>query len=148
MKKLTTQNEIQTFALGQKLGADCHGGEVFILNGDLGAGKTKFLQGLAKGLGIKAKVNSPTFNIMKIYKLKGAAAKGGVNAFCHVDAYRLRSSKDLISLGIEEYFNAPGIVTAIEWGDKVKDIWPKKAIIISIKSLAENKREISIKGSI
>lgn len=144
MKKLITKNEIETFDFGQKLGQFCSGGEVFILNGDLGAGKTKLIQGLAEGLGIKARVNSPTFNIMKIYKIKGAAADKGVDIFCHIDAYRLRSAHDLITLGVEEYLNDPRTVTAIEWGEKVKEIWPKNATIITIKSLSENEREMTI----
>jgi tRNA threonylcarbamoyladenosine biosynthesis protein TsaE len=144
MRKIVTKNETETFNLGKKLGQDCQGGEVFVLIGELGDGKTKLLQGLAQGLGVKVKVNSPTFNIMKVYPIKGAAANKGVNTFCHIDAYRLRSAQDLISLGVEEFFNAPDTVTAIEWGDKVKAIWPKKAMIISIESLAENSRRISV----
>jgi len=144
MKKLVSKNETETFNLGQNLGADCRGGEVFILNGDLGAGKTKLIQGLAQGLGIKAKVNSPTFNIMKVYKIKGVAASKGVNTFCHIDAYRLRSAQDLVSLGIKEFFTDPQTVTAIEWGDKVKEIWPVGAKIINIVPLDQNRRSISL----
>jgi len=144
MKPIITKNEKETFNLGRELGKKCHGGEVFILNGDLGAGKTRLLQGLAQGLGVKAKVNSPTFNIIKVYSIKGAAGNKRVKVFCHIDTYRLRSAHDLIFLGVEEFFSDPGTVTAIEWGEKIKEIWPKKALIISIKALNENSRRITI----
>ncbi|MDP2944455.1 MAG: tRNA (adenosine(37)-N6)-threonylcarbamoyltransferase complex ATPase subunit type 1 TsaE [bacterium] len=155
MKKIITKNETETFELGRRLGKKCRGGEVFVLIGDLGAGKTKLLQGLAQGLGVNARVNSPTFNIMKVYAIKDVGAvKGintlsrGVNTFCHIDAYRLRSAQDLISLGVEEFFNSTDTVTAIEWAEKVKKIWPKKAIIINIEALDEDRRVITIKEKI
>ncbi|MCX6795008.1 MAG: tRNA (adenosine(37)-N6)-threonylcarbamoyltransferase complex ATPase subunit type 1 TsaE [Candidatus Falkowbacteria bacterium] len=144
MKKTITKNETETFNLGQKLGEKCRGGEVFALIGELGAGKTKLLQGLAQGLGVKAKVNSPTFNIMKVYPIKRADANRKLKIFCHIDAYRLKSAQDLISLGVEEFFNSPDTVTAIEWGEKVKEIWPKKATVIKIKMLGKNTRSMSI----
>lgn len=147
MEKIITNNEKETSSLGQKLGKICRGGEVFVLSGNLGAGKTKLLQGLAWGLGVKDRVNSPTFNILKIYKIKKSKSllQRNIKVFCHIDAYRLQSEKDLISLGILEFFNQPEVVTAIEWAEKVKKIWPKKARVIKIKSLTEKKREIAIK---
>jgi len=149
MNKVITRNESATFKLGEKLGRQCVGGEVFMLSGGLGAGKTKFLQGLAAGLGVKSKVNSPTFNILKVYRITGQKKsknpKSRARIFCHIDAYRLDSGADLISLGVQEYFNSPETVTAVEWAEKVKDIQPKGARIIKIKSLAEDIREIIIK---
>ena len=144
MKPIITKNETETFNLGRELGKKCRGGEIFILNGDLGAGKTRLVQGLAQGLGVKAKVNSPTFNIIKVYSIKGAVGNKRAKVFCHIDTYRLRSVHDLIFLGVEEFFSDPGTVTAIEWGEKVKEIWPKRAVVINIKMLDENSREISI----
>jgi len=139
MKTIISKNEKDTFKLGLSWGKKSQRGDVFILCGDLGAGKTKLLQGLAQGLGVKSRVNSPTFNILKIYK-----SLGKVKYFCHIDAYRLQSEHDLIALGIEEFFNSPETVTAIEWGEKIKKIWPKNAKIIKIKHLSLNKREITI----
>lgn len=142
MEKIVTKNEKETQFLGYELGSQLKGGEVLALCGELGAGKTKFLQGLAKGLGIKGRVNSPTFNILKLYKIN---ANKNVKAFCHIDAYRLHSEKDLISLGVEEFFQDKHTVTAIEWAEKVKKIWPKNVFVITIKHLSEENREISIK---
>lgn len=138
MKTIITKNEKATFNLGLALGKKCRGGEVFALCGDLGAGKTRLLQGLAVGLGVKNRVNSPTFNILKIYK-----SVGKVKYFCHIDAYRLGSERDLIILGVEEFLNSAETVTAIEWAEKVKKIWPKNVKIINIKQLSINNREIT-----
>lgn len=139
MTTIITKNDKETFRLGFSFGNKCHGGEVCVLCGDLGAGKTRFLQGLAHGLGVKSQVNSPTFNIMKVYN-----SSGKVKRFCHIDAYRLSSEKDLLALGVDEYLDSPDTVTAIEWAEKVKKMWPKKATVINIKQLSENEREIKI----
>jgi len=141
MDKIITKNARETFKLGEKLGRQCRGGEVFMLCGNLGAGKTKLLQGLALGLGVTSRVNSPTFNILKIYK----ADHRHVKSFCHIDAYRLNSGVDLVSLGVKEYFQYPETVTAIEWAEKVKNIWPSKAKLIKIRVVSEKVREIIIK---
>jgi len=142
MEKLITKNESETYEYGVKLATRLRGGEVLALYGDLGAGKTKFLQGLAKGLGVKTKVNSPTFNILKLYKVIN---NKNIKAFCHIDAYRLRSGKDLISLGVEEFFQSNEIITAIEWAEKIEKILPKGAVVIHIRNIDENTREIRIK---
>jgi tRNA threonylcarbamoyladenosine biosynthesis protein TsaE len=134
--KFITKNEAETLAVGENLGRQCRGGEVFLLFGDLGAGKTKLLQGLAKGLGVTDVVNSPTFNILKLYKAKS------VKSFCHIDAYRLNSDRDLSALGVQEFFDDKNTVTAIEWAERVKKIWPRGARQIRIKSLSEEYREI------
>ncbi|MFA5155149.1 MAG: tRNA (adenosine(37)-N6)-threonylcarbamoyltransferase complex ATPase subunit type 1 TsaE [Patescibacteria group bacterium] len=139
MKKIVTHSEQETFDCGLRLGQDCLGGEVFALIGDLGAGKTKLIQGLAAGLGISAPVNSPTFNILKLYTVRGSKRR-----LCHIDAYRLRSAEDLSALGAAEFFNDPDTVTAVEWADKVKKIWPSRTRIIAIKPLSEQQRQITI----
>ncbi|MFA5131678.1 MAG: tRNA (adenosine(37)-N6)-threonylcarbamoyltransferase complex ATPase subunit type 1 TsaE [Patescibacteria group bacterium] len=142
MLKIVTNNEKETYDLGCKLASQLKGGEFLALCGDLGAGKTKFLQGLAYGLGVKGRVNSPTFNILKLYRTNSTQE---IKRFCHIDTYRLHSEKDLLSLGINELIEDPATVIAVEWAEKIKKIWPKKTIVISIKHLAENKREISIR---
>jgi len=155
MKKIITNNEKETFAFGAALGRHCRGGEVFALSGELGAGKTKLIQGLAKGLGVKARVNSPTFNILKVYKIKGQAGQvkparqarraRQIRFFCHIDAYRLKSAKSLVAIGVKEFFNSPDTVTAIEWAEKVRKILPKRAKMIKIRCLEVNGRVIIIK---
>lgn len=142
MNKFKSKNERETFACGESFAQKLTGGEVLALVGDLGAGKTKFLQGLAKGLGVKHKVNSPTFNILKTYQAKKDSQ---IKTFCHIDAYRLSSDKDLIALGVEEYFQDKNTVTAIEWAEKVRGILPKKVIMIEIEYLDKENRIIKIK---
>ena len=93
MKEIKTTSPEETFSFGEELGKSCHGGEVILLLGNLGAGKTCLTQGIARGLGVRGKVNSPTFNIMKIYKIK-------IGTLCHIDAYRLNSGLDLEKIGI------------------------------------------------
>lgn len=142
-KTVITNSEQETFDFGRQLGKNCRGGEVFVLIGDLGAGKTKLIQGLAAGLGVRESVNSPTFNILKLYKI--AESRRAVKEFCHIDAYRLRAAADLAALGAVEYFYSPDTVTAIEWADRVRSLWPTGAKLIQIRALSdvsEQKREI------
>jgi len=121
------------FDLAKRLG----GGEILCFFGNLGAGKTTFIQGLAKKLGVKQNVTSPTFVLMKKYKTPK-------NNFYHLDCYRLSSPQEAIDLGIEEIWENKNNIIAIEWADKITDILPKKHIDICLESLSENERKITI----
>lgn len=140
-KRYISNSVIETKNIGHSLAQELQGGDVLLLSGNLGAGKTSFLQGLAEGLGVTDKVNSPTFNILKLYKTKNNQK---VKKFCHIDAYRLESGADLENLAITEIFSDKSTVTAIEWAEKVKSVFPVKYIKIEIRALEENLREISI----
>jgi len=142
-KQVITTSSQETFIIGKKIGKSCIGSEVILLLGDLGAGKTVLAQGIASGLGCKDKVNSPTFNILKIYDIKSEKPQK-IRIFCHVDAYRLNTGKDLLSLGIEEFMDSPDTVTVIEWAEKVKSVWPHDSIKIQMRALSEDQREIKI----
>ncbi|MEI7620609.1 MAG: tRNA (adenosine(37)-N6)-threonylcarbamoyltransferase complex ATPase subunit type 1 TsaE [Candidatus Falkowbacteria bacterium] len=142
MPSFISKSSIETTKFGESLASEFVGGEVLALVGDLGAGKTCFSQGVAKGLGIKRKVNSPTFVVMKVYDLKN---KNGIKKFCHIDAYRLTSAEDLIAIGALDYLNRADTVTIIEWAERVEDIWPKNTILINIKHQTEESRKINIK---
>jgi len=107
------------------------------LEGDLGAGKTTFTQGFAKGLGIKNKILSPTFVIFKRFKIKN-------KYFYHIDCYRIRNSKELILLGFKEIISSPSNIVIIEWADKIRKIMPKNTIWIKFKFIDETKRKIDI----
>ncbi len=109
------------------------------LIGDLGAGKTIFAKGFAKGLGIKEDVTSPTFVLEKIYKLKTKNRR----FFVHIDAYRIENSKELLSLGFKKLLKEPSNIILIEWADKIKNILPKKYIKICFEHMEKNKRKIS-----
>lgn len=111
---------------------------VLALSGDLGSGKTTFTQGLAKGLGIRSKIQSPTFLIMRSYKLKTRNYK----LFIHIDAYRLSKPKDILVLGWKKLVANPKNIIALEWSQHVKKILPAHHIDINFKHISENKRKI------
>jgi len=109
---------------------------IFALKGDLGAGKTAFVQGFAKGLGISQKITSPTFVLMNKF-----SAKNKKN-FYHFDLYRIKNKKELKNLFIEDILLNKNNVVCIEWPERIKDILPEETIYIKIKILSENKRKI------
>jgi len=99
------------------------GGDVVALHGELGAGKTTFVRALARAFGIRVRVTSPTFILMRCYRV--SRNPRGIRRLCHVDAYRIRRASELHSIGIGEYLNSPDTVTLVEWADRVKSIVPR-----------------------
>lgn len=140
-KKYLSNSVADTYKLGFELARTFSGGEVIAMYGDLGAGKTALTQGLAFGLGVKAMVNSPTFNIIKIYEIKGATIK----EFAHIDAYRLSTENDLLDIGIEDYLGKSQTVTVIEWANIVEKLLPDHAIKIFFTNISLKQRQIIIK---
>jgi tRNA threonylcarbamoyladenosine biosynthesis protein TsaE len=138
--RILTKNDKETFEYAQKLALSLRGGEVLGLIGDLGAGKTVFSQGLAKGLSIKRRITSPTFVVMKTYSVN----KPTIRQFCHIDAYRLQTEQDLLNIGANDYIGASDTITVIEWADRVMDIIPKGAQFFDFK-IINNHRIITIK---
>lgn len=118
--KIISQNIDDTQNLAKQIAQTLKGGEIIGLKGDLGAGKTAFVQGLAKALGVKEKVNSPTFILMKLYPVK--LTNCPIKLLVHVDAYRLNDYDELKNIGLEEYLNRPDTAVAIEWVEKVSQI--------------------------
>ena len=116
---------------------------VVALEGELGAGKTTFVQGLAKEFGIKNRIKSPTFNLMKRYFITRSDLD--FENFYHIDCYRLKDYKDLEILGIREILEDSRNIILIEWADRVKEILPKKCVKIHIDHIGKNERKISIK---
>lgn len=114
----------QTMLCGEIMGKLIPRGSVVGLTGDLGAGKTVFAKGLARGLGIEEEPNSPTFVIMNCYE-------GSVPLF-HFDVYRLSGGAEFEDTGYEEFFYGDG-VSVVEWADKVRDVLPGNAVIIDIQ---------------
>lgn len=122
-----------TFQLGEKLASLLQGTETIGLVAPLGSGKTHFVKGLAKGLGVKTKILSPTFVLERIHKV------GDRTKLHHFDAYRI-GPNEAIGIGLTELFGEDIVV--IEWADRVRPLLPKDTIWIEIKSLGECKREI------
>jgi tRNA threonylcarbamoyladenosine biosynthesis protein TsaE len=121
----------ETLKLAEKLAAKLKGGEIISLVGDLGAGKTHFVKGLACGLGIKGEITSPTFTLLHLY--------AGKIPLAHFDVYRLTIPEDFEELGYEDYFAGPGVVV-IEWGDLISPYLPAEYLRIKIEYQAEQGR--------
>jgi len=113
---------------------------VIAFEGDLGAGKTSFIQGFARGLGVKESVLSPTFVIQKDFSIALSRYKN----FYHIDAYRLKNPEELLELGFEDIIKNPENIVAIEWADKVRTILPREILKIELENLGANKRKIAI----
>ena len=132
-----SKSSSETKKLGMTLGGILIPGDVLALIGDLGSGKTTFVQGIAQALSINIPVNSPSFLIMKEYK--------GKYNMLHVDVYRLKVPElELESIGFEEYLNSDFIIV-IEWADKIKKILPKEYMEINFEHIDLNERKIKFK---
>ncbi len=142
MKYIAKTNQ-DTYNIAAKLSKRLKGGEIVALEGDLGAGKTTFTQYLAKILGVKKQVTSPTFVLMKIYPITNHQSP--ITNLVHVDCYRLDDPQELFYLGIEEYLNKKDTLVVIEWADKIRNYLKKfkKKIWIKMK-FKNNKRIINI----
>ena len=124
------------------------GAAAVVLRGDLGAGKTTFAQGFAKGLGVKEPVKSPTFVILKRYHLQNVRCQMSdvrcFRYFYHIDCYRLKNAQDAHSLGLAEILKNPANLVLIEWPERIKNILSKKQIIaIKFSHIDETSRKIS-----
>ncbi len=129
----------QTQRLGQRLGHLLRGGELILLDGKLGMGKTTFTQGLAQGLDISEVINSPTFTLLKEYVGQPASAAKRRPALYHFDLYRLDDPEEIFDLGFEDYFYGTG-VCVVEWADKAEEFWPAERLRIQMTMLSETKR--------
>ena len=134
MISIKDKNEMKQFAA--RLVALVQAGDLVLLNGDLGAGKTTFTQFIGEALGVKRTINSPTFNIIKSYK-------GTHLELHHMDCYRLEDSEE--DLGFDEYFEDNGL-TVIEWSQFIEDLLPDESLTINIEVIDEMSRHITIEA--
>lgn len=140
MEKIISKNVSDTIKLGEKMAKKIKGATIILLHGDLGAGKTHFVKGLARGLKNNSQVTSPTFTIMNAYE-------GGRLPVYHFDMYRLNSADEAREAGLEEYFDLHSLdgVSVVEWPENVLGLIQGKVIDITIeKTEDENKRIITI----
>ena len=134
----TSHSEAETERIGAELAVTLAAGDVVALFGDLGAGKTAFCRGLARGMGITQRVTSPTFTIVNEYTENAAA-----QPLFHFDMYRLGGSDELFELGFDDYVERGGIV-AVEWSERIADALPPTAITVKITHAGENERTIEV----
>lgn len=119
----------ETIAIGEKLAMSLQGGELILLDGDLGVGKTTFTKGLAKGLGITRNIKSPTFTLIREYSM-------GRLPLYHMDVYRLEETGGA-DLGLEEYFNSSG-VSVVEWSQFIQAELPSEYLLVQLKKDPDN----------
>lgn len=134
--KVITKNAQETQDVARQFAQNLVGGEIILLKGDLGAGKTHFAKGLAEGLGVDELVTSPTFALHNSYT--------GRLIFNHFDFYRVDNSEEVEMLGLNEFFGQNDCVCAIEWSENIADLLPKNVIAVTIEKLDDNTRSISI----
>ena len=130
-----SKSEAETEAIGADFARDLPGGTVVAMYGDLGAGKTAFVRGMARGMGLKCRVSSPTFTIVNEYL--------GPRDLIHFDMYRLSGADELFDIGWEDYL-ARGAVCAVEWSENVSDAFFGDEINVRIEKTGENERTITI----
>ena len=118
-------SEKDTFEAGKRLGEQCAPGDIILLNGDLGVGKTVFTKGFGRGLGIDEPISSPTFTIVQIYE------EGRLPLY-HFDVYRIADVEEMDEIGYEDYFFGQG-VCLIEWAELIKEILPEKCLSVTIE---------------
>ena len=133
---MITHSAAETRALGKKLAARLQPGDVLLLEGDLGAGKSELTRGIAAGLGVTETVTSPSFTILNVYE-------SGRCPLYHFDWYRLESSEELYELGMDEYLGGDG-VAVVEWPAQCPDAVPENAVRIRLEATGENERTIDI----
>lgn len=139
--KETWEKEIKTFSIeetveiGTKLGKLLGGGEIILLSGDLGTGKTAFTSGIAKGLNIAGYITSPTFTIVNEYEAQ--------IPLYHFDVYRINDSEEMYEIGFDEYINSDG-VTVIEWAELINECLPVENIQIKITKCIEEGLDVRV----
>jgi tRNA threonylcarbamoyladenosine biosynthesis protein TsaE len=159
---IISHSSAQTQRLGMRLGNLLQGGELLLLDGQLGTGKTTFTQGLAQGMDITETINSPTFTLLKEYAGRSlppseippdgerqAKRRQGRSqrlqqgpALYHFDLYRLDDPEEILDLGFEDYFNSGNGACVVEWADKAEALWPAERLHIRMKALSETKRNL------
>ena len=137
MAEFISKSEHETEELGRRFAAELPGGTVVAMYGDLGAGKTAFVRGMARGMGLNCRVSSPTFTIVNEYL--------GKRELIHFDMYRLSGADELFDIGWEDYL-ARGAVCVVEWSENVSDAFFGDEIVVHIDKLSDTDRRITIDG--
>lgn len=139
IQKIISGSEAETENFAEELARQLLPGSVVTLRGDLGAGKTVFARGFARGLGITEPVSSPTYTIVQEYALPG----GG--RLYHLDLYRIGSPEAALAFGVDEFFDDDNSFTLVEWAERITGIIPHDAVEVTIRHLGETEREIAVR---
>ena len=134
---LRSHSARETARIGSALGQYAEAGDVFLLSGELGAGKTCLTQGIAKGLGVDGYVRSPTFVLVSVHQ--------GRLPLYHIDIYRLDEVAEVVDLGLEEYLAGDG-VSVIEWASKALEVFPQPYMLVTLTYEGENERLIQLEA--
>ncbi len=140
MKKYLTNSDLETQQLGFDFAKNVKSEDVILLFGKLGAGKTTFVQGLARGLNITDRILSPTFVFHRSHRVP----KNDIKTFNHIDLYRIETHTEIESLGLEEVVNEDNSITVIEWADRLSNFKHKQGYKIWFDYIDENQRQIRI----
>ena len=138
MREYRTRSVQETEQLASEFAKELKRGDVIAFTGGMGAGKTAFVRGLAKGLGVSGEVSSPTYAIVNEYR--------GNPALYHFDMYRVGSPEDLFTTGSYDYLDDGESILAVEWSENITDSLPEQTIYVNITPLSESERKIQIIG--
>ncbi len=143
---LATRSSQETRELGRLLAQRLRGGEVIALIGELGAGKTVLVKGLAAGLGIRQPIRSPTFLLLRVYPVRGHRT---IKRFVHVDAYRIKHPAELLDVGLNDNLGKPDTVTVIEWANRAVAVIPRQhtTLILQLGSIP-TRRHITLRAAL
>ena len=136
MQTFISRSEAETEAIGEQFAKNLAVGTVVAMYGDLGAGKTAFVRGMARGMGLSCRVSSPTFTIVNEYE--------GERELIHFDMYRLNDADELFDIGWEDYL-ARGAVCAVEWSENIEDAFYGDETVLRIEKLSDTERKITIR---
>lgn len=138
MSMFETHSVDETLTLGERVAGELKAGDILLLSGDLGAGKTHFVKGVARGFGVdETLVNSPTFTLIHEYKT-------GRLPVYHIDAYRLKSEQEAVEIGIEDYLYGDG-VCLVEWPERIAGLLPPGCVRVNIESIGTESRRFSFR---
>ena len=147
IKEIESVSEEQTEELAADFAGKTLPGTVVAIYGELGAGKTVFARGFARGLGVTETVSSPTFTIMQEYRLDKDAKAKGITWFYHLDLYRIENPESALVFGVDEYLNNDNAVLLVEWAERIEKLLPKDTLRVEILHSGEHTRKIRFRAA-